>query len=92
MKNKNLLLKENFDVHVHSPYSACCEDITLEKLKEKAEEKKIIYAITDHSAHLYFPKELAWSITREDFKELLKKYILITTKTPEVLIKRSMNT
>ncbi|MDD2485722.1 MAG: PHP domain-containing protein [bacterium] len=69
-----MLIMKNFDSHVHTPYSACCEDITLEKLRRKADRKNITYAITDHSTHMYFPRDLAWSITREDFKELLERY------------------
>src|SRR3989339_353486 len=65
----------NLDVHVHSPYSECCEDITLEKLREKAKEKNIVYAVTDHSSHLYFPREMAWCMHFNDnFKELWEQY------------------
>ncbi|MDD2485404.1 MAG: PHP domain-containing protein [bacterium] len=74
MKDRSITLKENLDVHVHTSYSACCEDITLEQLRIQAKENNIVYAVTDHSTHLYFPKELAGSIFREDFKDLLRKY------------------
>lgn len=72
-KNINLF-SENIDVHVHTPYSACCEDISLEKLTEKALNENMAYAVTDHSAHLYFPRELAWSLHDDRFKELYKEY------------------
>ena len=74
MKNRELLLLQNFDCHVHTPESACCEDTTLEKIQEKAEELNLKYAITDHSAHLYFPRELAWSMMRDDFPEVFKAH------------------
>jgi histidinol phosphatase-like PHP family hydrolase len=70
MKNRELLLSQKFDCHVHTPRSACCEDTTLEKIRDKAEKLNINYTITDHSAHLYFPKELAWSMMRDDFPEV----------------------
>ena len=74
MKNRELLLSQNFDCHVHTPESACCEDTTLEKIREKAEKLNIKYAITDHSAHLYFPRELAWSMMRDDFPEVFEAH------------------
>lgn len=71
----DILSLPNLDVHVHSPYSECCNDITLEKLRKKAKEKNIIYAITDHSSHLYFPREMAWCMHFNDnFKELWEQY------------------
>ena len=71
----SILSLANLDVHVHSPYSECCADITLEKLRQKAKEKNIIYAITDHSSHLYFPREMAWCMHFNDnFKELWEQY------------------
>jgi len=70
MRNRELLLSQNFDCHVHTPESACCEDTTLEKIQEKAKKLNINYAITDHSAHLYFPRELAWAMMRDDFPEV----------------------
>jgi histidinol phosphatase-like PHP family hydrolase len=74
MKNRELLLSQNFDCHVHTPESACCEDTTLEKIQEKAQKLNINYAITDHSAHLYFPRELAWSMMRDDFLEVFEAH------------------
>ena len=74
MKKEEILNSQNFDCHVHTPYSACCEDITLKKIKEKAIKLNINYAVTDHSAHLYFPKDLAWSMMCDDFPELFRCY------------------
>ena len=73
-KHEITTLGNSFDSHVHSPYSACCEDITFEKLRKKAKEKNIDYAITDHSTHLYFPRKLAWSLHNKDFKKLFAEY------------------
>jgi histidinol phosphatase-like PHP family hydrolase len=91
MKIPGLFYSENLDVHTHSPYSACCEDITFENLKSKAQEKNIIYAVTDHSTHLYFPKELAWSMLREDFKELWNKHRETGRQTIEKYIETVRN-
>jgi histidinol phosphatase-like PHP family hydrolase len=75
LKNKDALLSmNNLDVHVHSPYSACCEDITFENLREKAARLGMTYAVTDHSTHLYFPRELAWSLHKDEFKTLFAEY------------------
>lgn len=73
----NLPVLPQFDAHVHSPYSTCCKDITYEKLKEKATEKNILYALTDHSSHLYFPREEVWSfwtLSNDEFKNYFKRY------------------
>ncbi len=61
---ENLLDLPNLDVHVHTPYSVCCEDITLAKLRDKAQALDIVYAVTDHSSHLYFPREFVWNFFR----------------------------
>ena len=74
MKNRELLLNKNFDCHVHTPYSDCCEDTTIEQLKEKARKLNLKFAITDHSAHLYFPKELVWCMMTDAFPMLFKFY------------------
>ncbi|MDD2709661.1 MAG: PHP domain-containing protein [Verrucomicrobiae bacterium] len=74
MKKTVWLSAENLDVHVHSHYSVCCEDITFEALREKGGKSGLLYGITDHSTHLYFPRDLAWSITREDFPSLWEKH------------------
>ena len=50
------------DCHVHSQYSYCSEDVTIEKLARAASEKGIRqFFITDHSSHLYFGEKDAWS-------------------------------
>ena len=74
MKNRELLLDQNFDCHVHTPYSDCCEDTTIGELKEKARKLNLKFAITDHSAHLYFPRELVWCMMTDAFPMLFKFY------------------
>lgn len=49
------------EYHVHSQYSYCSEDVTIEKLAMVAQERGITrFFITDHSSHLYFDEEEAW--------------------------------
>lgn len=71
MKNRGWMTADNADVHVHTPFSVCCSDITLEKLEEKARALNIIYAVTDHSSHMYLPRKLAWSLELDNFKDIL---------------------
>ncbi len=52
----------DFDWHVHTERSYCSETpLSIEHLRREAERKGLIgFAITDHSAHFYFPEKEAW--------------------------------
>ncbi len=54
------------DCHVHSEYSACGEDVTLQGYAELARTSDMVFVITDHSAHLFYPPEKPWAFWTED--------------------------
>jgi len=49
------------DCHVHSEFSDCGEDVTLQGYADFARTSDMIFAITDHSAHLFYPPDKPWS-------------------------------
>ena len=59
-------MRVDFDCHVHTTRSACGEDITDEWLCGKAREDGLSFAVTDHTMHLYYEPEIAWSMSRPD--------------------------
>jgi histidinol phosphatase-like PHP family hydrolase len=73
MVNKSII-----DYHVHSQFSYCSENVTIEKLAECASKKGLKeFYITDHSSHLYFNEEEAWKY------EYLKDYSLLEKRAKE---------
>ncbi|MCK5844909.1 MAG: hypothetical protein KAG97_09395, partial [Victivallales bacterium] len=74
MRDKKIVLNWDMDCHTHTSYSDCCEDVTIEKLKKKAGEIDLDFAVTDHSAHLYFPREIVWCMMTEAFPMLFEFY------------------
>lgn len=56
------MLDIDFDCHIHTTRSACGEDITDEWLCSKAHENKVRFTVTDHTMHLYYEPEIAWSM------------------------------
>ncbi|MEW6356865.1 MAG: PHP domain-containing protein [Planctomycetota bacterium] len=52
----------DFDWHVHTERSYCSEPpLSLDDLRREAERKGLRgFAVTDHTAHLYFPENRAW--------------------------------
>jgi histidinol phosphatase-like PHP family hydrolase len=54
------------DCHLHSEYSACGEDVTLQGYAELARSSDMVFVITDHSAHLFYPPEKPWAFWTED--------------------------
>lgn len=63
-----------FDCHVHTTRSACGENITDEWLSEQALHGSS-FAVTDHSMHMYYEREIAWALLRENAYELFKERI-----------------
>ncbi|MFQ6098760.1 MAG: PHP domain-containing protein, partial [Armatimonadota bacterium] len=51
-----------FDCHVHSEWSDCAEDVTLARLREVARAGAYRFAVTDHSAHIYFRPDHMWTL------------------------------
>jgi len=60
------MLQQAFDCHTHTVRSACGEDITDEWLGERARENGFSFAVTDHTMHLYYEREIAWAMMSED--------------------------
>ncbi len=58
--------------HLHTEYSYCCEDISTGRLAEFLPQWPHVVAITDHSMHLVFDRELGWCLSREDAPALLE--------------------
>lgn len=63
-----------FDCHVHTADFSCCgEDITVEKLVDFVKNNNVDIAITDHSAHLYYEREICWSLSKDNNIELFEE-------------------
>lgn len=60
------------DVHTHSEYSACGEDVTVAGYAEIARTNDSIFALTDHSAHQYFPPEKKWGFWSDEADEMFE--------------------
>ena len=58
-----------FDCHCHTERSACAEDVSLEWYREIAADAPCSFAITDHSAHIYFPPDEKWVFWSEQGRE-----------------------
>jgi DNA polymerase (family 10) len=63
---EHCMLQDAFDCHLHTVRSACGEDITDEWLCARARENGCGFAVTDHTMHLYYEPEIAWSMMTED--------------------------
>lgn len=64
-----------FDCHVHTLRSACAEDIDDEWLCSQP-YKGFSFAVTDHTMHMYYEKEIAWALLREDSVALFQERIV----------------
>lgn len=67
------MLNNIFDCHVHTTRSACGENITDEWLSARAQENCCAFAVTDHTMHLYYEREIAWALLREDSVQLFEE-------------------
>ncbi|MHB8997254.1 MAG: PHP domain-containing protein [Armatimonadota bacterium] len=67
------MLEIDFDCHIHTVRSACGEDITDAWLCEKARENLIRFAVTDHTMHLYYEREMAWAMMSDDGIDLFEQ-------------------
>ncbi|MFW5867511.1 MAG: PHP domain-containing protein [Armatimonadota bacterium] len=55
-----------FDCHTHTEFSACAEDVTLQGYVEIARTSAQQFAITDHSAQMFYPPEHKWGFWTDD--------------------------
>lgn len=63
---------EFFDCHTHTEFSSCAEDVTLQGYVEIARTTSQQFAITDHSAQIFYPPEQRWGFWTEDAVELFE--------------------
>jgi DNA polymerase (family 10) len=63
---------EFFDCHTHTEFSSCAEDVTLQGYVEIARTTSQQFAITDHSAQIFYPPDQRWGFWTEDAVELFE--------------------
>ncbi len=61
---------EFIDVHCHSEYSCCGEDVTVAGYGDIARTTSKVFALTDHSAHSFFPPDRKWGLWSDEAVEL----------------------
>jgi len=65
---------EFFDCHCHTERSACAENVSLAMYVELAARGNAPFAITDHSAHLFYPPEAKWAFWGDDADLLFREH------------------
>lgn len=55
-----------FDCHTHTEFSSCAEDVTLQGYVAIARAGSQQFAITDHSAQIFYPPDNRWGFWTED--------------------------
>ena len=63
------------DLHVHSEYSSCAEDVTVAGWADIARTTDNVFALTDHSAHIFFPPDHKWGLWTDQAVELFEANI-----------------
>lgn len=64
-----------FDCHTHTEFSSCAEDVTLQGYLEIARTSDQQFAVTDHSAQIFYPPDQRWGFWTEDAVELFEANI-----------------
>lgn len=59
------------DLHVHSEYSSCAEDVSVAWWVELA-RGGARFALTDHSAHIFFPPDRKWGLWTDEARALFE--------------------
>lgn len=62
-----------FDCHCHTERSDCSEDVSLDMYVNIARESDAVFAITDHSAHIFYPPESPWAFWGEGAEALFEQ-------------------
>ncbi len=62
-----------FDCHCHSERSDCAEDVTLEWYARLARDSSQGFAITDHSAHIYYPADAKWAFWTSQSRDVFEQ-------------------
>jgi len=61
-----------FDCHTHTEFSSCAEDVSLRGYVEIAETTTQQFAITDHSAQIFYPPDQPWGFWGDQVYELFE--------------------
>ncbi len=61
-----------FDCHTHSEFSSCAEDVTLSGYAEIARTTNTRFAVTDHSAQIFYPPDNRWGFWSDEAVELFE--------------------
>ena len=62
-----------WDCHCHTERSACAEDVSLEAYRQRAlDNANYVFAITDHSAHLFYPPDNRWGFWTDQATEIFE--------------------
>ncbi len=61
------------DCHTHSEFSSCAEDVTLAGYVERARTSSVRFAITDHSAQIFYPPDNRWGFWTDDAVEVFEQ-------------------
>ena len=62
------------DCHCHTERSDCSEDVSLERYAELAPVCGFSFAITDHSAHLFYPPDNKWAFWTDAAEALFEEH------------------
>jgi histidinol phosphatase-like PHP family hydrolase len=60
------------DIHCHTERSACAEDVSLDWYVEIARNSDAVFAVTDHSAQLYYPTDNRWAFWGDTPREIFE--------------------
>lgn len=67
------MFREFWDCHCHTERSACAEDVSLEFYRRRAlDDANCVFAITDHSAHLFYPPDNRWGFWTDRAEEIFE--------------------
>ncbi|HCA47485.1 MAG TPA: hypothetical protein DEP45_09075, partial [Armatimonadetes bacterium] len=64
-----------FDCHTHTEFSACAEDVSLQRYVEITRTSDQPFAITDHSAQIFYPPTNRWGFWSDDAVALFEANI-----------------
>lgn len=63
-----------FDCHCHTERSDCSEDVSLQMYVDLANSTDQVFAITDHSAHLFYPPGSPWAFWGDEAEDLFERH------------------
>jgi DNA polymerase (family 10) len=69
---KQEMTMQFFDCHTHTEFSSCAEDVTLGGYVERAEAGCHPFAITDHSAQIFYPPDNRWGFWTDDAEAIFE--------------------